>query len=72
MRIYRDRLKLNSIESIKKIVKNNLYRENIPEDQSFFFNVKLDEIGEPILGVGKCEKDHTNKKLNVEINLISI
>ena len=42
------------------------------EDQLFFFNVKLDEIGEPILGVGKCEKDHTNKKLNVEINLISI
>ena len=23
----------------------------------------MDEIGEPILGVGKCEKDHTNKKI---------
>ena len=40
-----------------------MYREDIDENQYFFFNVMLDEKGEPILGVGKCEKDHKNKKL---------
>ena len=42
---------------------NNLYRENIPDDQFFFFNVDLDETGEPIIGIGKCCKDHVNKKI---------
>jgi len=63
IRRYRDKLKLNSVATLKHMVKHNLYREDIPDDQYFFFNVKLDKHGEPILGVGQCEKNHTNKKV---------
>jgi hypothetical protein len=69
VRKYREKMKMNSIQSIKQLVKANLYRENIPVNQYFFFGVQFDEDGEPILGLGKCEKDHTNKKVN---NLIKL
>ena len=35
-----------------------MYRENIPDDQFFFFNVELDDTREPVLDVGK----YTNSK----------
>ena len=65
VRRYRDKLKLNSIEAIKQLVKATLYRKNIPDNQYFFFGVPLNEAGEPILGIGKCCKDHLNRKVNI-------
>jgi len=36
VRKYREKMKMNSIQSIKQLVKANLYRENIPVNQYFF------------------------------------
>ena len=36
VRRYRQTLKQNSIQSIKLLVSNNLYRENVPDHQYFF------------------------------------
>ena len=40
-----------------------IYTERIFHIINIFFNVDLDETGEPILCVGKCCKDHVNKKI---------
>ena len=45
IRRYKDNLKQNTIIAMKKLVKENMYREGIDEDQYFFFNVKLDKNG---------------------------
>ena len=66
MRRYRDKLHQNSIKATKQLVKENMYKEGIDEERYFFFNVKLDEKGEPILGVGKCDKKHKNKKIKCD------
>ena len=51
-----------TIVSIKKTLKENLYHDKIKRDQFFFFGVKFDSDGEPILGCGKCDPEHSNKK----------
>jgi len=63
VRTYRDAVRVNTISSIKNTVKNNLYHDKINEDKFFFFGVEFDSEKEPILGSGKCEVDHKNKKI---------
>ncbi len=38
---------------------DNKYRHNLPDERMFFFNMKEDENGQPVLGDGDgSENDH--------------
>ena len=41
---------LNMIEETRKLIKQNLYDEELEDDDPFFFNVKFDENNDVILG----------------------
>jgi|APCry1669190327_1035288.scaffolds.fasta_scaffold362936_1 hypothetical protein len=41
---------LNTIEETRKLIKQNLYDEELEDDDPFFFNVKFDENNDVILG----------------------
>ena len=41
-----------------------MYHDGITDKEEwFFFGVVLDENSDPILGTGKCEKEHENKNI---------
>jgi hypothetical protein len=41
---------LNTIEETRKLIKKNLYDEELEDDDPFFYNVKFDENNDVILG----------------------
>ena len=47
----------STINEIKAFIKNNLYRENLNDDDPYFIGVKLDKDGMPIIGNGS-ENNH--------------
>ena len=71
MRRHRNAIELNTINSIKKTVNDNLYYDDIPEEKFFFFNVKFDHENEPILGCGKCDSEHKNKKNGIKCSRLT-
>ena len=66
VRRYRESIQNKTITSIKNTVKENLYYEGIAVDKYFFFGVEFDENGEVILGCGKCDPLHQNKKNGIK------
>jgi uncharacterized protein YciU (UPF0263 family) len=47
----------NNIERTKQFILDHLYREDLKEDDPFFFNLQFDENGELVLGEGS-EENH--------------
>jgi hypothetical protein len=47
----------NLISEIQEIMKKNQLRDNLPDNEMFFFNMKFDSSGSPKLGDGS-EEDH--------------
>ncbi|CAF1118919.1 unnamed protein product, partial [Brachionus calyciflorus] len=42
----------NNIEDVKKFIEANLYKEDLSEDQMFFFGINYDNNNKPIVGSG--------------------
>ena len=59
LRAFRKKDLANKIKEIKKLIKSNLYDEDMREDEYFFFNVKFDKHGEVILGDGSDDNHFT-------------
>ena len=57
MRTHRQYEEANRIETIKKIIKENLLSDELSSDDYFFFNVSFDNENQPIVGDGS-NKNH--------------
>ena len=73
---YRKANSSSTIRDIQKLISEHLYDEDLEEEDPFFFNVKLDSEGFPIIGNGS-DNEHlhiqiTSKKLMSNIERKSV